>query len=64
VFTTTLVLPTGRYEYKYVQNGKNYWHDPANWREAGFFNNSVLTGGKGRSPSEVNDRLPARARLG
>ena len=47
VFTTTLVLPAGRYEYKYVQDGKNYRHDPANWRQAGFFNNSVLTVSKG-----------------
>jgi peroxiredoxin len=47
MFTTTLVLPTGRYEYKYVQDGKNYRHDPANWRQAGFFNNSVLTVRKG-----------------
>jgi hypothetical protein len=43
LFAATIRLPTGRYEYKYVQDGKNYRHDPANWRQAGFFNNSVLT---------------------
>ena len=46
LYTTTIPLPPGRYEYKYVQDGKNYRHDPANWRQAGFFNNSVLTVGK------------------
>jgi peroxiredoxin len=46
LFTTTLVLAAGRYEYKYVQDGKNYRHDPANWRQAGFFNNSVLMVGE------------------
>ncbi|WP_435008541.1 redoxin domain-containing protein [Tundrisphaera lichenicola] len=46
LFSTTIPLPPGRYEYKYVQDGKNYRHDPANWRQAGFFNNSVLTVGE------------------
>ncbi|AGA27978.1 redoxin domain-containing protein [Singulisphaera acidiphila] len=46
LYTVTIPLPPGRYEYKYVQDGKNYRHDPANWRQAGFFNNSVLTVGK------------------
>jgi peroxiredoxin len=45
-FTTTLVLPEGRYVYKYVQDGKNYRHDPANWRQTGYFNDSVLAVGK------------------
>ncbi|SIO33705.1 Peroxiredoxin [Singulisphaera sp. GP187] len=46
LYTTTISLPPGRYEYKYVQDGKHYRHDPANWQQTGFFNNSVLTIGK------------------
>ena len=46
LFTTTIPLPLGRYEYKYVHDRKHYRHDSANWRQAGFFNNSVLTVGK------------------
>jgi peroxiredoxin len=46
LFTTTIRLTAGRYEYKFVQDGKNYRHDPANWRQAGFFNNSVLSVGQ------------------
>jgi mono/diheme cytochrome c family protein len=41
-FTTRLELKAGRYEYKYVLEGKNWRHDPANPQQAGFYNNSVL----------------------
>jgi len=29
-----------------VHDGNKYRHDPANWRQTGFFNDSVLTVGK------------------
>jgi hypothetical protein len=45
-FTTTVAVPAGRYKYKYVHDGNKYRHDPANWRQTGFFNDSVLTVGK------------------
>lgn len=45
-FTTTVVLPAGRYWYKYVHNGNKYRHDPANWRQTGYFNDSVLVVGQ------------------
>jgi hypothetical protein len=41
-FTTTVVVPGGRYKYKYVHDGQKYRHDPANWRQTGFFNDSDL----------------------
>ena len=44
-FSTTVVLPAGRYWYKYIHDGKKYRHDPANWRQTGYFNDSVLTVG-------------------
>jgi peroxiredoxin len=42
VFTTKLKLKTGRYEYKFVVDGKIWKADPANRKQAGFYNNSVL----------------------
>jgi hypothetical protein len=45
-FTATVVVPAGRYKYKYVHDGGNYRHDPANWQQTGFFNDSVLNVGK------------------
>jgi peroxiredoxin len=45
-FTTTVVVPAGRYKYKYVHDGQQYRHDPANWRQTGFFNDSDLMVGK------------------
>jgi peroxiredoxin len=45
-FTTTVVVPAGQYKYKYVHDGQHYRHDPANWRQMGFFNDSELTVGK------------------
>ena len=42
LFTTKLTLPPGRYEYKYVLEGKIWRHDPANPHQAGYFHNSVL----------------------
>ena len=45
-FTTTVVLPAGRYWYKYVHDGKKYRHDPANWRQTGYFHDSVLVVGR------------------
>lgn len=41
-FTTRLELKAGRYEYKYVLEGKNWRHDPGNPQQAGHYNNSVL----------------------
>jgi 1,4-alpha-glucan branching enzyme len=41
-FTTRLELKRGRYEYKYVLEGKTWRHDPGNPQQAGYFNNSVL----------------------
>ncbi len=43
---TTVVVPAGKYKYKYVHDGNRYRHDPANWRQMGFFNDSELTVGK------------------
>ncbi len=45
-FATTIVVATGQYKYKYVHDGNKYRHDPANWRQVDFFNDSVLTVGK------------------
>jgi len=45
-FTTTVVVPGGRYKYKYVHDGQKYRHDPANWRQMGFFSDSELMVGK------------------
>jgi peroxiredoxin/mono/diheme cytochrome c family protein len=42
-FTTTVVVPAGEYKYKYVHDGNKYRHDPANWRQIDFFNDSVLS---------------------
>lgn len=42
VFTTKLTLRPGRYEYKYVLEGKAWRHDPANPQQSGHFHNSVL----------------------
>jgi peroxiredoxin len=42
LFTTKLTLRPGRYEYKYVLEGKTWRHDPANPYQAGYFHNSVL----------------------
>lgn len=41
-FEATLELKPGRYEYKFVIDGKTWKHDPGNRRQAGFYNNSVL----------------------
>ena len=45
-YTTTVAVAPGQYKYKYVHDGNKYRHDPANWRQTGFFNDSVLTVGK------------------
>jgi peroxiredoxin len=42
-FTTKLVLKAGRYEYKFVVNGKDWRNDPGNPRQVGAYNNSELT---------------------
>ena len=42
-----LVLNAGTYEYKFVLEGKTWKTDPANRRQAGYFNNSVLEVGGG-----------------
>ncbi len=41
-FSTTLVLAPGHHEYKFLLNGEKYKHDPANAKQAGYYNNSVL----------------------
>ncbi len=41
-FTTKLKLKAGRYEYKFVLDGHIWKADPANQKQAGFYNNSVL----------------------
>jgi len=43
LFTTKLTFKPGRYEYKYVLEGKTWRHDPANPYQAGYFHNSVLS---------------------
>jgi 1,4-alpha-glucan branching enzyme len=45
-FTTTVVVDAGQYKYKYVHDGNKYRHDPANWRQTGYFNDSVLIVGQ------------------
>jgi hypothetical protein len=40
------VVAPGEYKYKYVHDGSKYRHDPANWRQTGFFHDSVLRVGK------------------
>jgi hypothetical protein len=45
LFTTHLELKAGRYEYKYVLEGKKWRSDPGNPKQAGFYHNSVLTVG-------------------
>jgi peroxiredoxin len=54
-FTTRLVLKAGRYEYKYVLEGKTWKADPGNRVQNGYFNNSVLVvgGGKGDANKSV-----------
>jgi hypothetical protein len=42
LFSTRLILKPGRYEYKFVIDGKTWRHDPANRQQAGFYHNSVL----------------------
>jgi len=46
LFSVTIRIPAGQYKYKYVQDGNKYRHDPANWRQVGYFNDSVLTVGQ------------------
>jgi hypothetical protein len=43
VYTTTLRLKPGKYEYKYVIDGKTWRADPGNPKQNGFYHNSVLT---------------------
>jgi thiol-disulfide isomerase/thioredoxin len=45
-YTATVIVPAGEYKYKYVHDGNKYRHDPSNWRQTGFFNDSVLNVGK------------------
>jgi hypothetical protein len=41
-FSTKLTLKPGKYEYKYVLDGKHWRADPGNPEQAGDYNNSVL----------------------
>ena len=43
LYMTTVIVPAGQYKYKYVHDGNKYRHDPANWRQTGYFNDSLLT---------------------
>jgi thiol-disulfide isomerase/thioredoxin len=52
-FTTKLVLKNGAYEYKYVLDGTTWKADPANRRQAGIYNNSVLVVGEAK-PKPLN----------
>jgi hypothetical protein len=45
LFRTTIRIAPGQYKYKYVHDGTTYRHDPANWRQIGFFNDSLLSVG-------------------
>jgi peroxiredoxin len=46
-YVTTIPLATGRYEYKFVLDGKTWKQDPGNPTEANVYHNSVLlVGGK------------------
>jgi hypothetical protein len=42
-FETTIDLPVGNHEYKYVLDGKTWRSDPANPVQTGIYNNSLLT---------------------
>jgi len=41
-YTTTLDLEAGKYEYKFVLDGKTWKTDPGNDQHEGFFDNSVV----------------------
>jgi hypothetical protein len=41
-YTTTMKLPAGRYEYKFVVNGEQWKSDPGNLETAGYYGNSVV----------------------
>jgi peroxiredoxin len=56
-FQTALALDAGTYEYKFVLDGTRWRHDPANRRQAGFFNNSVLEVGKSDAPARGTTRV-------
>jgi peroxiredoxin len=43
VFSTRLQLKRGNHEYKFVLEGRVWRSDPANRRQTGFYNNSLLT---------------------
>ena len=45
-FTTRLTLNAGRYEYKFVIDGRIWRPDPASLEQAGFYRNSVLVVGQ------------------
>jgi 1,4-alpha-glucan branching enzyme len=46
LFTTTQQLPIGRYEYKFVVDGRDWKTDPGNMSRAGSYRNSVLVVGR------------------
>lgn len=41
-FSTRIKLPAGEHEYKFVIDGTKWRQDPGNYRQSGFYNNSVL----------------------
>lgn len=49
-FTVTVAVPTGYYKYKFVHDRQKYRHDPANWRQFGYFHDSLLTVGSPSGP--------------
>lgn len=48
-YTTSLPLREGRYEYKFVIDGKSWKQDPGNANQTGEYHNSVLTVGSAGS---------------
>ncbi len=42
MFTTSIDLPSGEYEYKFVLDGKTWKNDPGNRQFKGFYQNSVV----------------------
>ncbi|MGI9429147.1 MAG: M28 family peptidase, partial [Bythopirellula sp.] len=61
MFTTTLELKPGVYEYKFVVNGTNWVSDPRNLNRVGEYDNSVLSVSAGEKKKSarpgINDRF-------
>ncbi len=55
-FITKQVLNAGKHEYKFMVDGKTWRNDPGNPRQAGMYNNSLLT-----LPGKLRAVLPTGA---